>query len=311
LQPFFSLLSSKRFERLQSGEFVDFFRRQKLSDRLLKELKTTFLALNAVFKDVEELQVTKPAVKAWLDELKDAIYDAKHLLDEIAIEALLSELNAKFQTTASKVRNSSISAFRNSFVQRIEPKIKEILGRLESLAQQNDLIGLKEGVGGKSSERFPTTSLVEESDICGRNDDKETIIKMLLSDDVSNNEMCVTAMVSMGGISKTTLTQSVCNNDKVKDHFNIDAWVCVSEQFDVFKVTKTIVEAVTSSISNIKDLNQLQLQLNECLMRKKFLFVLDDVWNETYDYWGALCKPFKYGAQGSKVIVTTRSDCVV
>jgi hypothetical protein len=295
LQPFFSLLSSKRFERLQSGEFVDFFRRQKLSDRLLKELKTTFLALNAVFKDVEELQVTKPAVKAWLDELKDAIYDAKHVLDEIAIEALLSELNAKFQTTASKVRNSSISAFRNSFVQRIEPKIKEILGRLESLAQQNDLIGLKEGVGGKSSERFPTTSLVEESDICGRNDDKETIIKMLLSDDVSNNEMCVTAMVSMGGISKTTLTQSVCNNDKVKDHFNIDAWVCVSEQFDVFKVTKTIVEAVTSSISNIKDLNQLQLQLNECLMRKKFLFVLDYVWNETYDYWGHYANPLNMG----------------
>jgi hypothetical protein len=35
--------------------------------------------------------------------LKDAILDAEHVLDEIATEALLSELNAKFQTTASKV----------------------------------------------------------------------------------------------------------------------------------------------------------------------------------------------------------------
>jgi hypothetical protein len=158
---------------------------------------------------------------------------------------------------------------------------------------------------------LPTTSLVEESDICGRNDEKEAIIKILLSDDVSSNEMCIIAIVGMGGIGKTTLARSVYNNDKVKEHFNIDAWVYVSEEFDVFKVTKTILEAVTSSISHIKDLNKLQLRLKECLTGKKFLLVLDDVWNETYIHWETLCKPFKYGAQGSKVIVTTRSDRVV
>jgi len=307
LSPFLQVF----FERLASGEFVDFFRRRKLSDGLLKKLKTTFLTLNAVVEAAEELQVIKPAVKEWLDELKNAIYDVDDVLNEIATEALISELDAKFQTTASKVRKLSISAFCNSFVQQIEPKIKEILGRLESLAKQKDLINLKEGVGGKSSERLPTTSLVEESDICGRNDEKEAIIKMLLSDYVSSNEMCVIAIVGMGGIGKTTLAQSVYNNNKVKEHFNIDAWVCVSEEFDVFKVTKTILEAITLSTCYVTDLNQLQLRLKECLTGKKFLLVLDDVWNETYVHWEALCKPFKYGAQGSKVIVTTRNDRVV
>ncbi|XP_062174506.1 putative disease resistance RPP13-like protein 1 [Alnus glutinosa] len=298
------------FERLASGEFIDFFRRQKLSVGLLKKLKTTFLTLNAVFEDAEELQVTKPAVKEWLEELKDAIYDAEHVLDEIATEALISELDAEFQTTASKVRKLSISAFRNSFVQQIEPKIKEILDRLESLAQQKDLIGLKEGVGGKSSERLPTTSLVEESGICGRNDEKEAIIKMLLSNDVRSDEMCVIAIVGMGGIGKTTLAQSIFNNNKVNDHFNIDAWVCVSEEFDVFKVTKIILETVTSSPCYVTDLNQLQLRLKECLMGKKFLLVLDDVWNENYVHWEELSKPFKFGEQGSRIIVTTRNHNV-
>jgi hypothetical protein len=300
------------FERMASGEFVDFFRRQKLSDTLIKKLKTTFLTLNAVLEDAEELQVTKPHVKEWLNELKDAIYDAEHILDEVATEALRSELDAQFQTTASKVRKLSISAFRNSFVQQIEPKIKEILGRLESLAQQKDLIGLKEGFGGKSSERLPTTSLVEESDICGRDVDKEAIIKMILSDDARGNEMGVIAIVGMGGIGKTTLAQFVYNDNRVKEHFNnLEAWVCVSEEFDVFKITKTILEAVTSSACDIKDLNQLQLRLRECLTGKKFLLVLDDIWNEIPVQWEELCKPFKYGAQGSKVLVTTRSDCVV
>jgi hypothetical protein len=311
LSPFLQVF----FERLASDqEFVDFFRRRKLSHKLLQKLNTKFLTFNAVFNDAEELQVTKLEVKKWLDQLKDAIYDAEDVLDEVATEALRSELDAEFQTTASKVRKLSISAFRNSSVKEIELKIKEVLERLETLAQDIDLLGLRVGVGGKLSERLPTTSLVEESHICGRNDDKEAIIRMLLSGDPCGNKLGVITIVGMGGIGKTTLAQSVYNNDKVKEHFNFSAWVCVSEEFDVVKVTKTILEEVISSNSNIKDLNnlnQLQLRLKECLTEKKFLLVLDDVWNETYDHWETLCKPFKYGAQGSKVIVTTRSDRVV
>jgi uncharacterized membrane protein YdfJ with MMPL/SSD domain len=181
---FLSPLLQVFYEKVVSGEFVGFFRQQKLSDGLLKKFKTTFLTLNVVFEDAEELQVSqKPAVKEWLDELKDAIYDAEDVLDEIATEALLSELDAEFQAPASKVRKLSSSSSRNSSVKEIELKIKEVLERLETLAQQIDLLGLRVGVGGKLSERLPTTSLVEESDICGRNDEKEAIIKMLLSDD--------------------------------------------------------------------------------------------------------------------------------
>ncbi|XP_062174622.1 putative disease resistance RPP13-like protein 1 [Alnus glutinosa] len=305
LSPFLEVF----FEKMASGDFVDFFQRRKLSDGLLKKLKTTFLTLNAVFEDAEELQVTKPVVKEWLDELKDAIYDAEDVLDEVATEALRSKLDAEFQTTASKVRKS-ISAFHNSFAKEIETKIKEVLERLETLAKQKDVIGLREGVGGKSFERLPTTSLVEEYDICGRNSEKEEIINLLLSDDATSNEMGVIAIFGMGGIGKTTLAQLVYNNDRVKHQFDLKAWVCVSEEFDVFKVTKTILEAITLSSCNITDLNQLQLQLKECLMGKKFLLVLDDVWNENYDNWETLCKPFKSGAQRSKVLVTTRNYSV-
>jgi Leucine-rich repeat (LRR) protein len=133
---------------------------------------------------------------------------------------------------------------------------------------------------------------------------------MLLSDDARGKEMGVIAIVGMGGIGKTTLAQLVYNNDEVKKHFNLKAWVCVSDEFDVIKLTKIILEAVTSSPCFVTDLNQLQLKLKECLMGKKFLVVLDDVWNENYVQWEDLSKPFKFGAQGSKVIITTRSHSV-
>ncbi|KAJ9178996.1 hypothetical protein P3X46_010831 [Hevea brasiliensis] len=97
----------------------------------------------------------------------------------------------------------------------------------------------------------------------------------------------------MGGIGKTTLAQLVYNDYRLKEYFSYQAWVCVSEEFDIFRVLKTILE-----------------QLMEKLAGKKFLIVLDDVWNENYFEWERLRTPFNVAAGGSKIIVTTRNESV-
>ncbi|KAL7162027.1 hypothetical protein ACSBR2_042491 [Camellia fascicularis] len=93
------------------------------------------------------------------------------------------------------------------------------------------------------------------------------------------------------------------------------AWVCVSDEFDVVRVTRKILEAVIPQGSNTmnlskKDLNQLQVKPKECLSGEKFLIILDYVWNENYDNWDSLRSPFGYGEHGSRVIVTTHNDNV-
>ncbi|KAB1209657.1 putative disease resistance RPP13-like protein 1 [Morella rubra] len=220
---FLSAFLQVLFDRIASREVIDFFRGAKLDGGLLEKLEITLLSVSAVLEDAEEKEVTMAPVKAWLDKMKDAVYDAEQIMDEIATEALRCKLDAEFQTSASKVRHF-ISGSRNSFVKKIEPKIKEVLDRLEYLAKQKDLMGLKEGVGGKPSEKLPTTSLVEESGICGRDENKEAIIDLLLSDDTNGKKISVIAVVGMGGIGKTTLAQLVYNDERVREHFDVEAW---------------------------------------------------------------------------------------
>ncbi|XP_060669657.1 putative disease resistance RPP13-like protein 1 [Ziziphus jujuba] len=194
-------------------------------------------------------------------------------------------------------------------------KLEKILRRFKVFEKSINILGLtNKGVGEKPSPTPPTISLIEESEFYGRDGDKEATIKLLLKDDdKGSNKVSVIPIVGMDGIGKTTLAQSVYNNHKVQNHFNLESWVFVSEEFDIFRVTGIVLSAVPKSHSlpyDKRNLDSLQTELKERLMGKKFLIVLDDVWNEDYVDWKNISKPFKYGARGSKIIVTTRTEKV-
>ncbi|KAL5537588.1 hypothetical protein UlMin_044120 [Ulmus minor] len=299
------------FDRIASPEVLGYVRGKRHYDGLLEKLKIKLLSVNVVLDDAELKQIRNPAVKTWLDELKYAADDADNLLDDIATDALeIKVMEAEPRTSSSNLRNIFSNIFHSKDRDRVT-KMEEILGKLEYIAQQKDDLGLKEGRGEKPySSRLPSTSLIPESQVYGRDADKDAIIKMLLSDDVGSGKIGVIPIVGMGGIGKTTLAQAVFNGNEVKEPFELKAWVCVSEEFDVCKVTKTILEAIDSQPSDVKDLNALQVQLAEKLAGKKFMIVLDDVWRENYDDWEVMSRPFQNGAQGSKIVVTTRSDKV-
>ncbi|XP_021295822.1 putative disease resistance RPP13-like protein 1 [Herrania umbratica] len=306
---FLSAFLQVLFDRMASREVIDFIRGKKLADDLLKKLKMLLLSVDTVLNDAEKKQITSLTVNKWVHELKDAVYDAEDVMDEIATEALKCRVEAKSKSSTSQVQQL-ISTSLGLFEKEIESKLEKIIDRLEYIAEQKDVLGLRTSVGRQSSIRLPTTSVVDESEVYGRDADKEEIMKLLLSDDLNSNGICVTAMVGMGGVGKTTLAQLVYNDEMVKEHFDLGAWICVSKELDICRVTNTFLEAFTSHASDSRDLNLLQVRLKESLFGKKFLLVLDDVWNENYIGWEVLQKPFRFGTRGSKIIVTTRNESV-
>ncbi|XP_058079758.1 putative disease resistance protein RGA3 [Magnolia sinica] len=112
----------------------------------------------------------------------------------------------------------------------------------------------------------------------------------------------------MGGVGKTTLVQFAYNDEKVVKHFELRMWVCVSDEFDVRRVTKAIIESATDSKCDLLDMDLLQCRLQEKLSGKKFLLVLDDVWDENPENRDQLKRFLTGGARGSKIIVTTRIE---
>ncbi|XVF82282.1 hypothetical protein PTKIN_Ptkin16aG0033500 [Pterospermum kingtungense] len=157
-------------------------------------------------------------------------------------------------------------------------------------------------------ERSQPTSVEIETHVYGRDRDKETILELVFKSDEEGN--FVIPIVGMGGIGKTTLAQLVYNNPTIKNNFDLKAWVTVSDDFDVTRITKAILQSVTSESCNDNDLSSLQKNLKKELSGKRFLIVLDDVWNENYHNWTILQSPFLSRTPGSKIIVTTRSSTV-
>ncbi|XP_027357922.1 putative disease resistance RPP13-like protein 1 isoform X2 [Abrus precatorius] len=287
-------------DRITSTEFRDFFAKRRLNVYLLDELRIKLLALDAVFNDAEEKQITDLAVRAWLDELKDAVLDAEDLLDEINTESLRYKVEGESKSF-TQVRSLFSSPFKT-----LNSKLEAISGRLEHFLKQKDILGLQ-SVSRNVSCSKSTDSLVEPV-VVARKDDKDKLLKMLLSDvdAKSNNNTEVITILGMGGLGKTTLAQYLYNDSKVQNHFDLKAWVWVSDVYDVFKVTKQIVDSVSSKDCNSTNPDVLRVELKNSLKDKKFLLVLDDLWNEEYNDWNQLITPFTSGKKGSRIIVTTR-----
>ncbi|XP_060967418.1 putative disease resistance RPP13-like protein 1 [Cannabis sativa] len=294
----------------------DFFKGNDAILKLVTELKTLLSSADLLLIDAEEKLIKEPRVRKWLDDFKDTIYHVDDVVYKIDTEASRKKLKGggPHESHSSRYKKGLLKLIPTpltSFDKAIKLEIEETLGKLKRLLENKDL-GLKHVKNHKLPERVCAPSL-EESDIYGRDHEKEEIIKFLLPDETTGagGELSVIPIVGMGGIGKTTLAQLVYMDDRVNNMFDTKVWITVGEdKVDCTKVMKLIVEKITSKTCEIQDPYDLQEEVKKALTGKKFLFVVDDVWDENPSKWDVLNNCFKSGKHGSKIIVTTRSTDV-
>ncbi|KAL5565338.1 hypothetical protein UlMin_028502 [Ulmus minor] len=264
----------------------------------LLKLKETVLTIRAVLLDAEEKQANAQ-VKIWLEKLADAVYDADNVVDEFRYRLLRRSLvfrNKRAKKVWIFFSRLNQVFFRTKMARGIK-KIKETLDEI----QANRRFHLEERLEDKRSFMRPAESysFVITDEVIGRNDDKKAIIELLLIDYETKKNVSTIAIVGIGGLGKTTLAQLIFNDEEVKKCFQPKAWVCVSES-DVFDV-KLLVQKIVRSVG---------AQLRSHIEGKKYLLVLDDVWNENSAEWDKLATLLQSGARGSRLLITTRSETV-
>ncbi|XP_020099961.1 putative disease resistance protein RGA1 [Ananas comosus] len=152
-----------------------------------------------------------------------------------------------------------------------------------------------------------------ESEILGRDEDKEKILQIIFSG--PSDGLRFVHISGRDGSGKTALARLVYNDPRVKKYFDCRMWVTTPEDSDIELIVMKIINCVTQLANHTLDLGSLDKlcdYLCQVLRGRRFFLVLDDIWVENESEWETF-KPFlSVGEGGSTVIMTTRGrDSVI
>ncbi|KAK9289122.1 hypothetical protein L1049_017595 [Liquidambar formosana] len=279
----------------------------------LTRLGDSWRVIESLLRAAEQ-QPVRYDVVWWLNKLKNIAFDAEDVLDEIAYEGLRRKVELQ-NRMGKKVRDFLSRSNPIAFRLKMAHKVKKINLLLEQIKRDASLMGLVGIVDPAPQPRRAreTTSFVDDSEVVvGRQNEVSDMVKMLI-DSGNQGVLSIVPIVGMAGLGKTTVAQLVYHNDEVKNHFHPRMWVCVSENFEFKRILCECLESLDRTSGRMDNLDTILHKLREKLGGKRYLLVLDDVWNTDDDKWESLKDSLlriNNTTMGSKIIVTTRDDRV-
>ncbi|XP_039802772.1 disease resistance protein RGA2-like isoform X3 [Panicum virgatum] len=283
------------------------------------DLKETMDLLQALMHDADKRQKNQyegKTVQLWMKKFKSVAYDVEDLLDKLEAIQLIKQTQSKM-----KLFFSSYNPLLTQLT--MAHKIKKLKKELAIIKEDGHHLHLVPNYNtprlAEQSTNGDTVAWTNEDvdiEMIGRDTEKENIMKLLLRSEAEEH-ISIIPIVGLGGLGKTTLAQAVLSDKRAKI-FDLRVWVFVSANFNLSRIgaiishtCKSIGSLTSERYTENDDLQTIIEQLKTILPSKRYLIVLDDIWEEDEDNLEKLQQMLQYGGKGSKIILTTRIQRVV
>ncbi|KAF9666193.1 hypothetical protein SADUNF_Sadunf16G0204000 [Salix dunnii] len=235
-------------------------------------------------------------IKDWLKKLREVVYDGEDLLDDFSTQVLWKQLMlGKRISREVRLFFSRSNQFVNDL--RMGHNIKALRERLDDIEADGIKFKFAAHVDERAFREQITSS--EYDVIIGRQDDKVAVKIFLMNSNYKDN-VSVMSIVGIGGLGKTALAQHIYNDEQFKEHFGVKICLSVSGCLGVRKILKEVIGRDSN--------DQLESLKNELAkkIKKKYLLVLDDVWDgedgDDGEKWDSLKGSLPRDVVGSKIV---------
>nr|UBY06951.1 NBS-LRR disease resistance protein [Dasypyrum villosum] len=285
----------------------------------VQSLLTELEMMHAVLRKVGEVpsdQLEEP-VRIWAGKVRDLSCDMEDAVDDflVRVEGGSSSKPTNMRNRVKKFLKKTTKLFgKGKALHQICDAIKEAQDLAKELADLRKRYELDMHSTSNGATIDPRVLALHKDvgELVGVDRTRDELIKTLICEDGSSKEQLKTiSIVGVGGLGKTTLTKAVYEN--IKAQFDCVAFISVGQNPDIKKVFKDLLYCLDngkfSDIHNTtSDENLLIKQISDFLVDKRYLIVIDDIWEE--DIWRCInCALYKNKLH-SRVITTTRNVSV-
>uniref|UniRef100_M1CVN3 Hero resistance protein 1 homologue n=1 Tax=Solanum tuberosum TaxID=4113 RepID=M1CVN3_SOLTU len=272
---------------------------------LLRHLNDLFISnvysVTLIKKEIGMVKQSLAFLRSSFGKVGQTLDDTSGVVKDCWVRALDVAYEAEHVINCILVRDKALSHLIFS-LPRVTDKIKLIVSEVTSLGLED-----KNGddpLDAKSSDESIESTLSSFVEVTvGHEEDESWIIDQLL--DEHESELDVISIVGMPGLGKTTLANKVYKNTLVASHFNVRAWCTVSQKYNKSKVLLEILQQVTGSEGKESE-DDLADKVRRALFDKRYLIVLDDVWDIATGEMLIAC--FPKVKRGNRIILTSRNS---
>nr|AAS93955.1 disease resistance protein RPP13 variant [Arabidopsis thaliana] len=280
----------------------------------LEELKTELTCIHGYLKDVEAREREDEVSKEWSKLVLDFAYDVEDVLDTYHLKLEERSQRRGLRRLTNKIGRKMDAYSIVDDIRILKRRILDITRKRETYG----IGGLKEPQGGGNTSSLRVRqlrrarSVDQEEVVVGLEDDAKILLEKLL--DYEEKNRFIISIFGMGGLGKTALARKLYNSRDVKERFEYRAWIYVSQEYKTGDILMRIIRSLgmTSGeeLEKIRKFaeEELEVYLYGLLEGKKYLVVVDDIWER--EAWESLKRALPCNHEGSRVIITTRIKAV-